>query len=128
MSGVKPLHDLQELDLEIADVERSLRAVIAKLADDSELTSAKDRVDELQANLDDLSSQRRSVERNLSQIQEAVERLDRRLYGGAVTNPQQLAAAQEERSFTAQSQGESEDQLLELMVAIEDAEPALAEL
>ena len=127
MSGVKPLHDLQELDLEMADVERSLKAVIARLADDSEFTSARERVDQLQARLDELSSQRRSVERGLTEIQEALERLDSRLYGGAVTNPQQLAAAQEERSFTVQNQGESEDRLLELMVAVEEAEPVLAE-
>ena len=127
MSDVKQLNGLQELDIEIADAEKSLSDVLAKLADHSELSSARQQAQQLESRLDELTTRRGEVERKVAGLQETVEKLDSRLYGGGVTNPQQLAAAEEEHNYTQGRQRESEDELLDLMVASEEVEPALAE-
>ena len=127
MSDVRQLYDLQGVDLKIGEVGKSLAEVLAKLADESVLTSARAQVQQLESRLDDLESERRGADRTVAVLQDTVKTLDGRLYGGAVTNPQQFAAAEEERNYTSDRLREAEDQLLELMVAIEEAEPALAE-
>lgn len=120
---VRQLYELQEVDLRTGEVERSLAKIVAKLADKSRLSAARAEATRLGKRLDDLSAKRRSVERTVSEITDSLSALERRLYGGGITNAQQMAAAEEERTFTIARQGESEDQLLELMVAMEELEP-----
>ena len=120
---VQQLYELQEVDLRTGEVERSLAKVLARLADRSQLSAAKAEAARLGKQLDDLSVKRRSVERTVGEITDSLSALDKRLYGGGITNAQQMAAAEEERTFTITRQGEAEDQLLELMVAMDDLEP-----
>jgi predicted nucleic acid-binding Zn-ribbon protein len=121
---MKQLYDLQQLDLRIASVEKSLAEVRRTLSDDSALSSARGRIEELEARLAELEPSRRQSERSNEQVQERLKAVENRLYGGAVTNPRELAAAEEERSFLQAQRGEQEDSLLELMVGIDEAQSA----
>lgn len=120
---VRQLYELQEVDLRTGEVERSLAEVVAKLADKSQLSAAKAQAARLDNQLDELSAKRRSAERTVGEITDSLSALEKRLYGGGITNAQQMAAAEEERTFTIARQGEVEDQLLELMVAMDELEP-----
>ena len=120
---VRQLYELQELDLHVAGVEKSLAEHVAKLADKSLLNAARAKLERLEKRLDGLAAERRSVERTVSEVMDSLSALEKRLYGGGITNAQQMAAAEEERTFTISRQGEVEDQLLEFMVAIDDLEP-----
>jgi uncharacterized protein len=120
---VRQLYELQELDLRVAGGEKSLAEHVAKLADKSALNAARIKLDGLQKRLDVLSAERRSAERTVSEIVDSLSALEKRLYGGGITNAQQMAAAEEERTFSIARQGEIEDQILELMVAMDDLEP-----
>jgi len=120
---VRQLYELQELDLRVAGVEKSLAEHVAKLADKSLLNAARTKSEGLQKRLDGLSGERRSAERTVSEVADSLSALEKRLYGGGITNAQQMAAAEEERTFTIARQGEVEDQLLEFMVAMDDLEP-----
>ena len=127
MQGVRQLYDLQEIDLRLAELERSLSDVRAKLGDESVLAGAREHVAGLQAQLDDLTARRRTSERAVSQHQEALGRVESRLYGGAITSEREVSAAEEERSFVAAQRQEEEDVLLELMVGAEEVEAALSQ-
>ncbi|MDP6063827.1 MAG: hypothetical protein QGI49_03450 [SAR202 cluster bacterium] len=120
---VRQLYELQELDLHVVGLEKSLAELVAKLADKSLLNAARAKLERLEKRLDGLSAERRSVERTVSEVVDSLSALEKRLYGGGITNAQQMAAAEEERTFTIARQGEFEDQLLEFMVAIDDLEP-----
>jgi predicted nucleic acid-binding Zn-ribbon protein len=124
MQAIKHLYNLQELDWKVAGAEKELAEVRARLADDSELAAARRRVEELAARLDQLSSNRREAERANLELQEKLQRVESRLYGGAVTNPRELSAAEEEHEFIGGRRREGEDRLLELMVKSEDVEAA----
>ena len=120
---VRQLYELQEVDLRTGEVERSRAEVLGKLADKSQLSAAKAKAAQLDKRLDDLSAKRRSVERTVGEITDSLSALEKRLYGGGITNAQQMAAADDERIFNIARQGEVEDELLELMVAMDDLEP-----
>ena len=120
---VQQLYDLQEVDLRTGEVEKSLAEIVAKLADKSQLSAARAEAARLGKRLDDMSANRRSVERTVGEITDSLSALEKRLYGGGITNAQQMAAAEEERTFTIARQGEAEDELLELMLAMEELEP-----
>ena len=127
MYALKQLYELQELDLKHVALETSLAEVSAKLADDSALSSTREVVARTDADLEEVSSRRRASERTIAQLQEALEKVESRLYSGAITNPRELSAAEEEREFIVRQQREEEDKLLDLMVEAEDLQSALAE-
>ena len=127
MWGVKQLYGLQEIDLELVEAEARRESLRNRLADRSELQKSAERLERLEKRKADLSTRSRAFERLVAEVETTLERLNDRLYGGGVTNPQQLAAAQEEHAFTAARKKEAEDQLLEVMIDLEELEPVLAE-
>ena len=124
MPSNKLLYELQELDWDVAAHEKSLAEVRAKLVDDSALLAAKEMLERLDAELSQLVIERRRVELSVRALQEKLQAVEGRLYGGTVTNPRELAANEDERSFLQGQQATEEDELLELMVEIEDRESA----
>ena len=122
MVGIRQLYDLQQLDLEVASTEQSLTEVRARLADDSALVKARDRIAELEEGLAELEPARQQRERSIEQVKERLAALDSRLYGGVITSPRELAAAEDERSFLQSQHTDEEDGLLELMVEIDEAQ------
>ena len=120
--GVRQLYDLQELDWKIAGAEKSLAEVRAHLADDSAITSIKERHQQLQARLQETEQARRAAERTVSEIQDSLALIESRLFGGAITSARELTAAQEERDFKLGQLREEEDKLLEQMVEVEDVQ------
>ena len=128
MIAIRRLHDLQEIDLSIAERDISLTEVRAKLADDSGIASMRQRIAKLEAKLEELGLKRRAAEGAIADLQENLKRIETRLYGGAVTNPRELEAAEEERAFRTSQQRDQEDVLLDIMVEADDAEALLSEL
>ena len=120
MQDVRRLYDLQEADLKAAAVDRSLEEVGARLVDESAISDARASLARLQERLQEFASNRHSVEQAIEGLQDRLQKIDARLYGGAVTSERELTAAQEEREFTAAHHGEEEDKLLGMMVEIED--------
>lgn len=127
MSGVKQLYGLQEIDLKLTEAESRRESLLSKLADRSELLTSADRLERLEKRRAELAARTRAFERLVREVDQNLKRLDERLYSGGVTNPQQLAAAQEEHTFTAARKKEAEDQLLEIMIDVEELQPVLDE-
>ena len=127
IEAVRQLYELQGIDWDLAERESSLTDTRAKLVDDSELSSARALTEGLAARLDDLASRRRAADRKIADLQESLQKIEKRLYSGAVTNPREMSAAEEERTFVSTQHREEEDSLLEIMVEVEEVEASQVE-
>ena len=123
--SARQLYGLQELDWKIEARDKTLADVGARLADDSAVVAAKAKIEHLKTDLADRQKQRPPVESALQEIEENSKSIDAKIYGGGVISERQFAAFEEERSFLQRSQGEEEEKLLELLVEIDELEPAL---
>ena len=125
MFAIRRLYDLQQLDIEADSAERSLDDVRRRLTDESALAAARRRIEELEGRLAVLEEVRRGQERKVEETRQGLERIESRLYGGVITNPRELEAADLERSHFQDQQVEQEDNLLTTMVEIEETQSAL---
>ena len=116
----KRLYDLQELDWALSADEASLKEVRARLEDESEINAARTRLQKLTAELDKRAPLRRTLESSLARLEERLQAAEQRLYGGAVTNPRELSASEEERRLLQEQRGAEEDRMLDVMVEIEE--------
>ena len=116
----KRLYDLQELDWALSADEASLKEVRARLEDESEINAARARLQKLTAELDKRAPLRRTLESSLARLEERLQAAEQRLYGGAVTNPRELSASEEERRLLQEQRGAEEDRMLDVMVEIEE--------
>ena len=126
MVNIRQLFDLQQLDLEIASTTKALEDTRFRLNDVSAIEAIRRRQVQLNGRLDQARTERRRREAAVSDIERRMENLDRRVYGGFVTNPRELAASEEERAFLQQQKSEEEDGLLEALVLSEDLEDGLS--
>ena len=97
IENLKKLYDIQELDLRISKFEKQLSQIRVLISDESEIDLAKGNRDRLISILDDLSARRRSMERNVSELNERLGSIEKKLYSGAITNPKAMEAAEEEK-------------------------------
>ncbi len=116
----KRLYDLQELDWALSADEASLKEVRARLEDESEINAARARLQKLTAELGKRAPLRRTLESSLARLEERLQAAEQRLYGGAVTNPRELSASEEERRLLQEQRGAEEDRMLDVMVEIEE--------
>ena len=123
--SIVELYSLQQLDLMKAEKQQQLDAARAELADQSDLIRAQQRV----AQIDSQHTSRRALLRDAQLVVEQIEvreqTVQERLYSGAVTNPRELEAFQEEQAMLRRQMTEAEDVLLERMVETEELEEAL---
>ncbi|MCH8311111.1 MAG: hypothetical protein IIB17_11540 [Chloroflexi bacterium] len=117
---VRQLYDLQLLDWDIQEREKSLNEIRARLADDSKRIAAKQRIDRIAARLTELGAPRRRSEGVIQQIESRIANIDGRIYSGMVTNPRELEAFEEEKATLQHQRSEEEDSLLEVLVEIEE--------
>ena len=120
------LYNLQELDLLRVEKQQALSAVRDELADESNLRRARQRLAQLDAQHTNRSALRRDAELIVEQLEAREATVQERLYSGAVTNPRELEAFQEEQSILRRQISEAEDVLLDRMVETEEVEEALA--
>ncbi len=123
---LRELYELQELDTVRAEKQRTLDAIRAELADESNLRQVRARLATIQAQYTSQNALRRDAQLAVEQIEAREELVQDRLYGGAVTNPRELEAFQEEQTMLSRQKSEAEDILLERMVATEELQEALA--
>lgn len=125
--SIRELYELQELDWARAEKGRVLDEVRSELADDSNLSRARLLLSRLQAQHTTESALRRDAQLIVEQIEAREQAVENRLYSGAVTNPRELEAFQEEQATLGRQKAEAEDVLLERMVAVEELEESLDE-
>ena len=125
--SIKELYQLQELDWVRAEKQQTLNEVRAELSDDSMTRRANLRQQQLEAQHTTQNALRRNAQLAVDAIEAREQLVQNRLYGGAVTNPRELEAFQEEQSILRRQKSDAEDVLLEHMLATEELQHRLAE-
>jgi predicted nucleic acid-binding Zn-ribbon protein len=127
MSRTQHLYELQQVDLEIESASRRLKEIAASLVESNELKQARKMVVEAKARLAKRRARMKDLDLEVSSLSHKIETDEQRLYSGRVTNPKELASLQDEVASLQRWRDKKEDDLLEMMVAAEEGEAALAD-
>lgn len=125
MSIANALYQLQSLDLEISARQARLAEIEAAYGDDRVLRRAQRQVKEVQAALAPQQVQVTNLDLEIKGLDSKTEGAENRLYSGAVTNPKELQDMQEEVASLKRRRAVLEDQMLEVMIAVEEQSAAL---
>ncbi len=125
LSRVAPLYQLQQLDTELERVLAEAQAITAALRDDTPLRQATQAREAAQQTLKQRQQTLRAAEQELSSLEGRLKSHSDRLYSGAIANPRELGALQQETQHLRELRSTQEDRVLEAMSAVEEAQAAL---
>jgi len=121
-SKAAPLYQLQQLDAEIERVLAEYQAITAALRDDTALRQAIQAFEAAQQTLKQQQHILQAAEQELSSLEGRLKSHSDRLYSGALANPRELGALQQEIGHLRQLRSAQEDRVLEAMSATEAAQ------
>ena len=127
MAVAKQLYELQELDTEMEQAELSLSQKTALLGDRKVLDDAGNRVSAEKQDLEALKHQHREAEAEVDDLLSKIAEVEGQLYGGRITNPKELSNLQHESTTMKAKSEELENNTLEIIDRVEEAEKRLAE-
>lgn len=122
MSQVGLLYRLQQMDDEIRADKNRLGEVIRSQQETKELLLARQRVETAAAELQGYRASQTDLNLELSSLNSKAQRSEQRLYSGKVKNPKELEDLQSETESLAKRRTVLEDELLETMIMVEDAQ------
>jgi predicted nucleic acid-binding Zn-ribbon protein len=121
------LYQLQQVDSRLDELRARLAEVEASLTESPALRQARAEVAERERQLRDLQRRQRDLETAIEDLGAKIRELDDKLYSGKVTNPKELDGYYQEQLQLKARQRQLEDQMLEVMLALETAAAELAE-
>jgi predicted nucleic acid-binding Zn-ribbon protein len=127
MSDLHLLYDLQQIDSEIRARKKRLRDVLDAQKENPVLAAAQRQRETTAAALDDVRHQLQRLEVTLRQLNDNARRTEERMYSGKVSNPKELEDLAQQKGALGRRRVQLEDEMLELMLAVEEAEAADAE-
>ena len=105
----KQLYELQQTDLDLEDKAEKLKRVESQLTDKEALTYAQVELEEKQNYLTALQKKQKTAEWKVDDLQAKLGPLEKKLYGGSVSNPKELVSLQEQvTSLKAQIRSEED--------------------
>lgn len=122
MSQPFKLFRLQQFDSALDKGRQRLAEIDRLLADDLEIRLAQQKFERAQKDRYDAEKQLRLAEENVKQQRIKIERSQAALYGGKVVNPKELQDLQHESEALKRHLVTLEDQQLEAMLALDEAE------
>ncbi len=122
MTQVHQLYQLQETDTEIREKTRRLREVLAGQQPSAELLAARERADTAVTTLHEWQTKHKTRRLEMESLRREAKNAENRLYSGKVTNPKELADLQRKIESLGRRIEKAEEQLLEAMIMLEDAE------
>ncbi|MGD9001313.1 MAG: hypothetical protein PVF04_01515 [Anaerolineae bacterium] len=122
MSRGEDLYHLQQLDSEWDAGQDRLAKIGAALRDDRVLREAHQTVEQAKKRAQKWYIKQRDLELETQSLSEKLSRSEKRLYGGKVKNPKELADLQAEVASLTRRRRRLEDTLLEAMITREEAE------
>jgi predicted nucleic acid-binding Zn-ribbon protein len=125
VSKAELLLDLQEIDLTIDRLTKRLSEVKEAQRETDELIAARDAARAAEQNAVKCRATRKDLELADAALDEKIKQAEKRLYSGLVKIPKELLDLQNDISSLRRQKATLDDQLLEAMVALEDAETAL---
>lgn len=126
MAVTRQLFQLQEIDTEIENTERSLAMKNSQLGDREVLDNAQRRLANEQKRLENLKHQHRDAEAEVDDLLSKIAATEEQLYGGKITNPKELSGLQHEVTTMKARGDQLENNALEVIDQVEAAEKIVA--
>lgn len=127
MTQVHQLYKLQETDLEIREKKARLSEVLTILKGPAWLQKAEAQAQAAAAEYQALQSQHQALNLERQSLRTRIKSSENRLYSGKVHNPKELSDLQSEIDSLGRRVSTLEDEMLEVMILMEDAEAAQTE-
>lgn len=122
MSQVQQLYQLQQIDTEIREKKQRLGEVLRAQKETAVLLAAKGRLETAVTTLQTWQTQRQTLNQELQSLKSKAKSAEQRLYSGNVKNPKELTDLQSSIESLGRQRAALEDDILEAMIMIEDAE------
>ncbi|MBN1264098.1 MAG: hypothetical protein JXA25_01300 [Anaerolineales bacterium] len=122
MSRLSNLNRLQDIDLRIKSIQSRLSAIVATLADSTELDRRRTQAAKAEAELSTAKVSLHSAEHDVTMHRQKIAASEHKLYSGTVKNPKELEDIQNELASLKRYLETLEDQQLEAMIFMEEAE------
>ncbi len=127
MSEVAALYRLQELELDILERAKRVKAINAQLEDDAALREAEAASEAAQATLETAEARVRDMELEIASALDKSQNAEARLYSGEVTNPKELQDMQMEVEALARRQSVLDEELRRLSAERDDLKSKMDE-
>lgn len=114
MSDVAALYRLQELELDILERAKRIKAINTQLEDDAALREVEAENEEAQAALESAEARVRDMELEIASAVDKRQSAEARLYSGEVTNPKELQDMQMELEALTRRRSVLDDELQRL--------------
>jgi len=122
MTWNNALLSLQETDLALHKARKRLEEIATALDDDAAVCLARQQVQKTTAQAEAAKKAQKAVEFELASVETERKANEARLYGGAVRNSRQLEDLQAKVASLKRQKAHVEDQLLDAMLATEEAQ------
>ena len=122
MSRVRSLYDLQQTDSKIDLNIQTIARLNEAIEDKSGLETARQKLSEAESNLVAARSYLGELEADGQKQQEHADSLEKKLYGGEIKGTKEMAAAQQEIETFRLRKKETDNESVEAMLDLEDAE------
>ncbi|MCK5589356.1 MAG: hypothetical protein KAI09_00055, partial [Dehalococcoidales bacterium] len=113
MNSPWQLYTLQHIDLELRRNRQELDEIEIQLTNDEPLAKAKSNIASKKAELGDTGKRQKEAEWVLEDLQQKVNQINDKLYGGKVKNPKELVNLDHESKELSKNVRKKEDELLE---------------
>jgi predicted nucleic acid-binding Zn-ribbon protein len=127
MTTAAELFAVQETDLAIDVAVAKLTEVEAHLGESEELIAARERVDNCREKIRPLQTAQQDLDLQAGDVRAKAEQIEKKLYGGGVGNPKELEDLQADLTSLRGQLRKREDEELEVMMALDEAEIELKE-
>ncbi len=122
MSQVDLLYRLQQIDDEIRADKVRLSQVVRSQRETEALKTARQRAETAASQLHDFRGKQTDLNLELKSLNTKAQRSEQRLYSGTVKNPKELEDLQNELDSLSRRRSILEDELLEVMILVEEAQ------
>jgi hypothetical protein len=126
MSIAKDLFQLQEIDLALEANLLAQKKVTAQIGENPIVAKARVKLAEEQKNLETLNGQQKSTEWEIEDLTGKLKEIDKKLYGGRVSNSKELSNLQQESEDLKKRRSVFDDKSLGLMDQLEALRKTIA--
>lgn len=127
MDPAAQLHRLQQLENEEQDARDRLKRIEEALGETPALRRARQRVEGTAKTARQLNTKQKDLELQAETLKQKISRSEEKLYSGSIRNPKELSDRQAEVASLKRRLEQTEERLLETMIAREEATEAEAE-
>lgn len=121
-SQAQSLYQLQTLDIALSKRRVRLKEIAALLGDDHKVAEARTALTDAENVLKPLQTRSRDLDLEIKALVDKIKAADERLYSGKIRNPKEMQDLQNDITSLQKRQSHLEDDLLELMMRVEEAQ------